>query len=94
MPNIYDRAFSAKKGHLFSRKIFIVDVSQDLKYAYTITYVASRARTTVAETYNPKRQVVSGKNPASIYLFKVINRNTIKRCEICSKSKIKTLEKC
>ena len=31
--------------------------------------------------------------PASIYLFKVNNRNTRKRCEICSKLTIKTLER-
>ena len=30
--------------------------------------------------------------PASIYLFKVSNRNTIKRCKICSKLTIKTPE--
>ena len=31
--------------------------------------------------------------PANIYLFKVNNRNTRKRCEICSKLTIKTLER-
>ena len=31
-------------------------------------------------------------NRSNIYLFKVDNRNTRKRCEICSKLKIKTLE--
>ena len=31
--------------------------------------------------------------PASIYLFKVKNRNSRKRCEICSKLTIKTLER-
>ena len=31
--------------------------------------------------------------PASIYLFKVNNRNTRKRCEICSKLTIKTPER-
>ena len=30
------------------------------------------------------------KNPANIYSFKVKNRNTEKRCEICSKLTIKT----
>ena len=30
--------------------------------------------------------------PANIYLFKVKNRNTRKRCEVCSESKIETLE--
>ena len=33
------------------------------------------------------------KRPTNIYLFKVNNRNTIKRCEICSKLKIKTPER-
>ena len=31
-------------------------------------------------------------NPAAIYLLKVNNRNTITRCEICSKLTIKTRE--
>ena len=31
--------------------------------------------------------------PANIYLFKVNNRNTRKRCEICSKLRIKTPER-
>ena len=33
-------------------------------------------------------------NPANIYLFKVNNRSTRKRCEICSKLTIKTPERC
>ena len=32
-------------------------------------------------------------NPANIYLFKVNNRNTSKKSEICSKSTIKTPER-
>ena len=32
--------------------------------------------------------------PANIYLFKVNNKNTRKRCEICSKLTIKTPERC
>ena len=31
--------------------------------------------------------------PANIYLFKVNNRNTRKRCKICSKLTIKTSER-
>ena len=31
--------------------------------------------------------------PANIYLFKVSNRNTRKRCEICSKLTVKTPER-
>ena len=31
--------------------------------------------------------------PANIYLFKVTNRNTRKRCEICSKLTKKTAER-
>ena len=31
--------------------------------------------------------------PVNIYLFKVTNRNTRKRCEICSKLTIKTPER-
>ena len=33
-------------------------------------------------------------NPASNYMFKVDNRNTKTRCEICSKLTIKTPERC
>ena len=32
-------------------------------------------------------------SPANIYLFKFNNRNTRKRCKICSKLTIKTLER-
>ena len=34
-----------------------------------------------------------GRNPANIYLFNVNNRNTRKRCEICSKLTIQTPER-
>ena len=34
------------------------------------------------------------KSPANIYLLKVKNRSARKRCEICSKLTIKTLEQC
>ena len=33
-------------------------------------------------------------NPAKNYMFKVNNRNTRARCEICSELTIKTLERC
>ena len=33
-------------------------------------------------------------NPAKNYMFKVNNRNTRTRCEICSELIIKTLERC
>ena len=35
-----------------------------------------------------------GSYPANIYLFKVKNRSTKNRCEICSNLIIKTLERC
>ena len=34
------------------------------------------------------------RDPANIRLFKVNGRNTRKRCEICSKLTIKTVERC
>ena len=34
---------------------------------------------------NESRRVMSSTNPANIYMFKISNRNTRKRCEICSK---------
>ena len=40
-----------------------------------------------------KSHVRLGLNPANIQLFKVNNRNTRKRCEICSKLTIKTPER-
>ena len=33
-------------------------------------------------------------HPANIYLFKAKNRNTRKKCAICSKLTIKTQERC
>ena len=36
----------------------------------------------------------TGGDPANIYLFKLDNRNTRKRCEICSMLTIKTPEQC
>ena len=36
---------------------------------------------------------VGGSNPATIYLFKVNNRNIRKTCKICSESSIKTPER-
>ena len=37
--------------------------------------------------------IFSGPNPGNIYLFKVNNKNTRKRCEIFSRLTIKTLER-
>ena len=39
------------------------------------------------------REKSSSNHPANVYLFKVNNRNTRKRCEICSKLTIKTTER-
>ena len=39
---------------------------------------------------NKSLQLKFGQNPASIYLVKIITKNTRKRCEICSKFVIKT----
>ena len=36
---------------------------------------------------------VNSNNPADIYFFKSINRNTRKRCEVCLKLTIKTPER-
>ena len=33
-------------------------------------------------------------NPENIYMFKTNNRNTKKRCEICLKLTVETLEQC
>ena len=39
------------------------------------------------------RQELKSGYPANKYMFKVNNRNTTKRCEICSKLSTKTLER-
>ena len=39
------------------------------------------------------RKAASRKDPAGNYMFKVNNRNTRTRCEICSKLTIKTPER-
>ena len=36
--------------------------------------------------------LLQSNSPANIYMFKVNNRNTTKRCEICPKLTIKTPE--
>ena len=38
--------------------------------------------------------MISEKEQASIYLFKVKNKNTRERCEVCPKLKIRALERC
>ena len=40
-----------------------------------------------------KEQIARSTNPAGNYMFKVNNRNTKTRCEICSKLTIKTPER-
>ena len=54
------------------------------------------------ELFLNKKMICSGEqwklllevDPASIYLLKVYNRNTITKCKICSKLTIKTPERC
>ena len=43
--------------------------------------------------FNSSFFLLNGFNPANIYLLKVNNSNTRKRCEICSKLTIKTPER-
>ena len=54
------------------------------------TVVCDKHFETLIRCNNIRRRT---ENPANIYLLKVSNRNTRKRCEICSKSAIETLEK-
>ena len=50
---------------------------------------------TSAHFYTLGNNIYTKKNPpTNIYLFIVSNRNTKKRCEICSKLTIKTPERC
>ena len=41
---------------------------------------------------NSRLSMYKNKDPANIYLFEVNNRNTRKRCEICSKLTVETPE--
>ena len=45
------------------------------------------------ENHNFPDLLISNLNPAGNYMFKVNNRNTRTRCEICSKLTIKTPER-
>ena len=65
-------------------KISILDVWQDSEYASASSVFAIRK--TGCGVGSESRI----NHPASIYLFKVNNRNTRKRCEMCSKVTIKT----
>ena len=51
----------------------------------------------ICESHQEQEEFISNfcttKVTANIYLFKVINRNTRKKCEICSKLTIKTSER-
>ena len=61
-------------------------------------FVTSLASTKYFEQFNPFpkqklfRQIAAKFPPVGIYMFKVNNRNTRTRCEICSKLTIKTPE--
>ena len=68
------------------QKLFIIDVWQDPKHTSEVSLQIAMFRT------NMERQTTRGdRTPANIYLFKVINWNTRKRCEICSKLTINDL---
>ena len=41
-----------------------------------------------------EKQQQKNANPVGIYMFKVNNRNTRTRCEICSNLTLKTPERC
>ena len=60
-----------------------------------LTVASLKAALTVViqrESYYGNIEYIQQINPANIYLFKANNRNTRKRCEICSKLTIKTSE--
>ena len=61
---------------------------------YGVEYFCIPSRLYRAEHFYYSKQVMRNRIfPANIYLFKVNNRNSRKRCEICSKLLIKTIER-
>ena len=64
-------------------------------YKFQIALQGMKFKTIGTEYFNTvKNLILTRINPANIYLFKVNNRNTRTRCEICSKLTIKTPERC
>ena len=90
IPYIYDEAFllfffAAKKRELLSRKSSTIDVWP----VSTISIlVGLKNMQTWIWVYS------ANVNPTRNYMLKVNDRNTIKRCEICSKLTIKIPERC
>ena len=63
-------------------------------YKFQIALQGMKFKTIGTEYFNTvKNLILTRINPANIYLFKVNNRNTRTRCEICSKLTIKTPER-
>ena len=50
--------------------------------------------TTICKLYHELKQTAALYIPAGIYLLRVNNRNTRKKCELCLKLAIKTPERC
>ena len=73
-----------KPGHIF-------------KNIFTINWQMFRFRKKLTRTQHPivflNRKIKSKFNPAGNYMFRVNNRNTRTRCQICSKLTIKTPER-
>ena len=69
----------------------LVTISRPINYYQYQTWKSPISKVKIVN--DPKRSPVRP-FAANIYLFKVINRNLRKRCEICSKLTIKTSERC
>ena len=76
--------FGIKKKDAF----FKIDESYSKKHENVISCIIYYISCMIFPNSNFLQQ-----NPANIHVFKVNNRNTGKRCEICSKSTIKIPER-
>ena len=57
-------------------------------------FETDHAKFKATDNFPVQKQSMFNTFPAGIYLHKVNNRNTRKRCEICSKLTIKTPKRC
>ena len=91
-PNLYGKSwylsntslilFKSRKQH---KLLHYKQVTENVYWEYD-----SKSETLNNHLYTVIGLHTENKNPANIYLFKVNNRNTRKRCEMCSKLPIKT----
>ena len=93
-------SFSVKilNGHVFLNvKAYLTSIYKFLTLSILCRniYCVTKTKINNLETFQSVFIAkIGSSHPVNIYLFKVDNRNTKKRCEICSKVTIKTPEQC